>query len=70
MLNAKSASEQSEANRIQNQKNDIETLIKKAIKKGRNKIFTTGMVPKEIKDELESAGYKVEVQAAGLKITW
>jgi hypothetical protein len=70
MIKANEARAQSAENKQFNALKDVEESIKKAIKKGRNYINTTGNTPKEIKEELENAGYKVETQATGMKISW
>ena len=70
MISANEAKKQSEENRVKTTLEDIEKSIKKSIDKGNTQITKIGNLDKEIENILVEAGYKVEEQATGYKISW
>lgn len=70
MLSAKSAREQSAVGAVASVLKDLEKSIRAAIQKGKIQIHKTGNVPPEVITELETAGYKVEKQTTGIKVSW
>ena len=59
MISAKEARTQTEQNKLKVEKLEIETLIKKAIAKGRESATYTGQLSEALKAELTLAGYEV-----------
>ena len=70
MLDAKKARELAEKNRISNIKAKIEKQIRKAVEAGRDYIVSMEAINDEITQKLSEAGYKVEQQISGTKISW
>lgn len=59
MISAKEAKAQTEQNKLKVEKLEVETLIKKAIAKGRDSATFTGQMSEALKAELVLAGYEV-----------
>lgn len=70
MISAAKAREKSDANSIVRKREDIEKLINKAIDKGLCACFVSGQVPDVIVQEIKTAGYSVEKDRTGMRITW
>lgn len=70
MINAKKARELAEANKISNAMANIEKSIRKAVEGGRDYIISMEVITESISQTLSDAGYKVEQQISGTKISW
>lgn len=70
MINAKKARELAEKNRVSNIMAKIEKQIRKAVEAGRDYIISMEAITPEMSQELSDAGYKVEQQISGVKISW
>lgn len=70
MISAKEARKKTESNRLSLTRASVEKSIKKAIESGRDYIYLTTTIHKELESELTENGFKVEQQATGMKISW
>lgn len=70
MISAAKAREKSDANSIVRKREDIEKLINKAIEKGNHAAFVSGQVPEVLVEEIKNAGFSVEIDPTGMRITW
>ncbi len=70
MINAKKARELAEVNKVSNAIANIEKSIKKAVERGRDSIITMEVITEAMLQTLTDAGYKVEQQISGTKISW
>lgn len=70
MISAAKAREKSAINSVVRKREDIEKLINKAIEKGNRAAFVSGQVPDVLIEEIKQAGYSVEIDRTGMRITW
>lgn len=66
MISANNARIKADENNIANRLKEIEESINKAVSKGKYQINVVGVLPQEIIDELQNAGYTIQ----GSLIKW
>jgi len=70
MIKATQAREKSAIGEVKTQISVLEKKINAAAQSGNKNCFTTSNLLPETLEEVEMAGYKVEKQANGYKISW